>query len=59
MSAFLEFLNAVAGSRNNPIGHQGQFGSMGYSVLKVLYPHIRYSVVLADMPDKHIQKSVR
>lgn len=40
------------------IGHQGQFDSMVYSVLKDLkakYPQIRYTVVLAYMPDEHIK----
>ena len=39
------------------VGHQGQFDSMVYSVLKELkakYPQIRYTVVLAYMPDEHI-----
>ena len=41
------------------VGHQGQFDSMVYSVLKemkVKYPHIRYTVVLAYMPDEHINE---
>ena len=41
------------------VGNQGQFDSMVYSVLKELkakYPHIRYTVVLAYMPDEHIKK---
>ncbi|MGN0178294.1 MAG: hypothetical protein ACI4DY_02475 [Monoglobaceae bacterium] len=40
------------------VGHQGQFDSMVYSVLKELkskYPKIRYTVVLAYMPDEHIK----
>ena len=40
------------------VGHQGQFDSMVYSVLKELkskYPQIRYTVVLAYMPDEHIK----
>lgn len=40
------------------VGHQGQFDSMVYSVLKEIkekYPHIRYTVVLAYMPDEHIR----
>ena len=39
------------------VGHQGQFDSMVYSVLKELkakYPQIRYAIVLAYMPDEHI-----
>ena len=41
------------------VGHQGQFDSMVYSVLKELkvkYPHIRYIVVLAYMPDEHTKE---
>ena len=41
------------------VGHQGQFDSMVYSILKELkvkYPHIRYTVVLAYMPDEHIKE---
>ncbi len=41
------------------VGHQGQFDNMAYSVLKELksnYPHIRYTVVLAYMPDEHIKE---
>ena len=37
------------------VGHQGQFDSMVYSVLKDLkatYPQITYSIVLAYMPDE-------
>ena len=39
------------------VGHQGQFDSMVYSVLKELkakYSQIRYTVVLAYMPDEKI-----
>ena len=39
------------------VGHQGQFDNMVYSVLKELkakFPQIRYTVVLAYMPDEHI-----
>ena len=41
------------------VGHQGQFDSMVYSVLKELkvkYHQIRYTVVLAYMPDEHIKE---
>ena len=41
------------------VGHQGLFDSMVYSILKELkvkYPHIRYTVVLAYMPDEHIKE---
>ena len=41
------------------VGHQGQFDNMVYSVLKELkakYPQIRYTVVLAYIPDEHIKE---
>ena len=41
------------------VGHQGQFDSMAYSVLKEIkekHPEIRYTVVLAYMPDEHIKE---
>ena len=41
------------------VDNQGQFDSMVYSVLKELkakYPQIRYTVVLAYMPDEHIKE---
>ena len=41
------------------IGHQGQFDIMVYSVLKELkakYQQIRYTVVIAYMPDEHIKE---
>ena len=41
------------------VGHQGQFDGMVYSVLKELkekYPQIRYTVVLAYLPDEHIKE---
>lgn len=41
------------------VGHQGQFDSMVYSVLKELkakYQQIRYTMVLAYMPDEHIKE---
>ena len=41
------------------VGNQGQFDSMVYSVLKELkanYPHIRYTVVLAYIPDEYIKE---
>ena len=40
------------------VGNQGQFDGIVYSVLKELkakYPQIRYTVVLAYMPDEHIK----
>ena len=41
------------------VGNQGQFDSMVYSVLKELkanYPDIKYTVVLAYMPDEYIKE---
>lgn len=38
------------------VGHQGQFDSMVYSVLKAKFPQIRYTVVLAYMSDEHIKE---
>ena len=41
------------------VGNQGQFDSTVYSVLKELkanYPHIRYTVVLAYIPDEYIKE---
>lgn len=41
------------------VGNQGQFDSMVYSVLKELkkqYPQIRYTVVLAYMPNERIKE---
>ena len=41
------------------VGHHGQFDCMVYSVMKELkakYPQIRYTVVLANMPDEHIKE---
>ncbi len=41
------------------VGYQGQFDNMAYSVLKELksnYQHIRYTVVLAYMPDLYIKE---
>ena len=41
------------------VGNQGQFDSMVFYALKELkarYPQIRYTVVLAYMPDEHIKE---
>lgn len=41
------------------VGHQGQFDSIVYSVLnelKIKFPQISYSIVLAYMPDRHINE---
>ena len=59
LTAIIEKLIAEEGVTEFYVGNQGQFDSMVYSVLKELkakYPHIRYTVVLAYMPDEHIKK---
>ena len=57
--AIIEKLITKDGVTEFYVGHQGQFDSMVYSVLKELkrkFPQIRYIVVLAYMPDEHIQE---
>lgn len=57
--AIIENLITETGVTEFYVGHQGQFDSMVYSVLKELkvkYPHIRYIVVLAYMPDEHFKE---
>ena len=59
LTAIIEKLITENGVTEFYVGHQGQFDSMVYSVLKELkvkYPHIRYIVVLAYMPDEHIRE---
>ena len=59
LKATIEKLITEDGVTEFYIGHQGQFDSMVYSVLKELkanYPQIRYTVVLAYMPDEHIKE---
>ena len=59
LTAIIENLITETGVIEFYVGHQGQFDSMVYSVLKELkvkYPHIRYIVVLAYMPDEHIKE---
>ena len=59
LTAVIEKLITEDGVTEFYVGHQGQFDSMVYSVLKELkarYPQIRYTVVLAYMPDKHIKE---
>ena len=59
LTAIIEKLTTENGVTNFYVGHQGQFDSMVYSVLKELkvkYPHIRYAVVLAYMPDSYIKE---
>ena len=59
LTAIIENLITETGVIEFYVGHQGQFDSMVYSVLKELkvkYPHIRYIVVLAYMPDSYIKE---
>ena len=59
LTAIIEKLITENGVTNFYVGNQGQFDSMVYSVLKELkvkYPHIRYAVVLAYMPDSYIKE---
>ena len=59
LTAIIEKLIVDNGVTEFYVGHQGQFDSMVYSVLKELkvkYPHIRYAVVLAYMPDSYIKE---
>ena len=59
LTAIIEKLITEDGVTEFYVGHQGQFDNMVYSVLKELkakYPQIRYTVVLAYMPDEHIEE---
>ena len=59
LTAIIEKLITEEGVTEFYVGNQGQFDSMVYSVLKELkakYPQIRYTVVLAYMPDEHIKE---
>ena len=59
LTEIIEKLIVDEGVTDFYVGHQGQFDSMVYSVLKELkanYPYIRYTVVLAYMPDEHIKE---
>ena len=59
LTAVIEKLITEDGVTDFYVGHQGQFDSMVYSVLKELkakYTQIRYTVVLAYMPDEHIKE---
>ena len=59
LTAIIERLITEDGVTEFYVGNQGQFDSMVYSVLKELkakYPNIRYTVVLAYMPDEHIKE---
>ena len=58
LTAVIEKLITEDGVTDFYVGHQGQFDSMVFYVLKELkakYPQIRYTVVLAYMPDEHIK----
>ena len=59
LTATIEKVITEDGVTDFYVGHQGQFDSMVYSVLKELkayYPKIRYTVVLAYMSDEHIKE---
>ena len=59
LTAIIERLITEEGVTEFYVGNQGQFDSTVYSVLKELkgkYPHIRYTVILAYMPDEHIKE---
>ena len=59
LTEIIEKLIVDEGVTDFYVGYQGQFDSMVYSVLKELkanYPQIRYTVVLAYMPDEHIKE---
>ena len=59
LTEIIEKLITEDGVTDFYVGHQGQFDSMVFYVLKELkakYPKIRYTVVLAYMPDEHIKE---
>ena len=59
LTAIIEKLITEEGVTEFYVGNQGQFDSMVFYVLKELkakYPKIRYTVVLAYMPDEHIRE---
>ena len=59
LTEIIEKLITEDGVTDFYVGHQGQFDSMVFYVLKELkakYPKIRYTVVLAYMPDEHIRE---
>ena len=59
LTEIIEKLIVDEGVTDFYVGHQGQFDSMVFYVLKELkakYPQIRYTVVLAYMPDEHIKE---
>ena len=59
LTEIIEKLIVDEGVTDFYVGYQGQFDSMVYSVLKELkmeYPQIIYTIVLAYMPDEHIRE---
>ena len=59
LKSVIEKLIVTDKVENFYVGNQGQFDSMVYSVLKELkkqYPQIRYTVVLAYMPNARIKE---
>ena len=59
LKAIIENLITEEGVTEFYAGNQGQFDCIVFSVLKELkteYPQIRYTVVLAYMPDEHIKE---
>lgn len=59
LKAIIENLITEDGVTEFYAGNQGQFDCIVFSVLKELkteYPQIRYTVVLAYMPDEHIKE---
>ena len=59
LTEIIEKLIVDEGVTDFYVGYQGQFDSIVYFVLKELkakYPQIRYTVVLAYMPDEHIKE---
>ena len=59
LKSVIEKLIVTDKVENFYVGNQGQFDSMVYSVLKELkkqYPQIRYTVVLAYMPNERIKE---
>ncbi len=59
LTSIIEKLITEDGVTDFYVGHQGQFDTMVYSVLKELKakcPQIRYTVVLAYLPDEHIKE---
>ena len=59
LTAIIDKLITDDGVTEFYLGNQGRFDSMVYSVLKEMkekYQQIRYTVVLAYMPDEHIKE---